>query len=147
MSSERQDAVRLRQIEELARGWGKLVAQQAFPEGVGLDVDLATMEEVAITAARALVRGTIETTTSAQATALGATHPCPECGRACPLEQRPRPVQVRGGTAELDEPAAHCSACRRDFFPSASCAQAGRALVQSGVAEEHLVDGRHGGFV
>jgi hypothetical protein len=147
MSSEQRQAARLRQIEELAQGWGKLVAEQAFPDGVGLDVDLATMEEVAITAAKALVRGTIQTTTSAQAGVLDASQPCPECGRACPLERRPRTVQVRGGTAALDEPVAHCSACRRDFFPTASGAEVGCPLVQSVAAEEHFVDERHGGFV
>ena len=53
------DAKRLQrnhpEIEELARGWGKLLAREAFPVGVGLDVCLFLIEEVAVTAAKSLV--------------------------------------------------------------------------------------------
>lgn len=115
---------RLREIESLAKGWGKLLAEQAFPRGVGLEVDLWEMEEVAVRAAKALVGGAIETMTAAQAEALADETDCPECGRACRLDHRSRPIQVRGGSAEIQEPAAHCSTCRRDFFPSATSAQA-----------------------
>jgi len=111
------------EIEELAEGWGKLLAREAFPNGVGLDVDLFTMEEIAATAAKRLVRGAIETMTDDQAETLGTEHPCPGCGKLCQLDYRSRSIQVRGGPAELNEPVAHCSTCRRDFFPSASSAQ------------------------
>ena len=118
------DAKRLQrnhpEIEELARGWGKLLAREAFPDGVGLDVDLFAMEEIAVTAAKSLVRGAVETMTDDQTQALGTEHPCPGCGKLCQLDHRSRPIQVRGGPAELKEPVAHCSTCRRDFFPSAS---------------------------
>lgn len=115
---------KLREIEALAKGWGELLAEQAFPSGVGLDVDLWKMEEVTVRAAKALVAGAIETMTAAQAEALAGEANCPECGRACRLDHRPRPIQVRGGSAELNEPVAHCSICRRDFFPSAARAEA-----------------------
>ncbi len=115
---------KLAQLEELAWGWGKLLAGEVFPDGVGLDVDLFTMEEFAITAAKALVRGAIETMSREQADQLLESAACPQCGKLCSLEQRPRAVQVRGGaTAKLTEPAGHCSTCRRDFFPSASGSQ------------------------
>ena len=120
---------KLREIQELARGWGKLLAEQAFPEGVGLDVDLFTMEEFACTAAKALVGGAIETMTCKQAASLEAEHPCPGCGKRCELEHRQRPIQVRGGEIDLAEPVAHCSTCRRDFFPSASASEAGRSSL------------------
>lgn len=115
---------RLREIECLAKDWGKLLAEQAFPGGVGLDVDLWEMEEIAVRAAKALVGGAIETMTAAQAQTLAGEANCPECGQSCRLDHRPRPIQVRGGSAELQEPAAHCSTCRRDFFPSAARAEA-----------------------
>jgi len=115
---------KLREIEDLAKGWGRLLAEQAFPGGVGLDVDLWEMEEIAVRAAKALVGGAIETMTAGQAEALAGEANCPECGRACRLDPRPRPIQVRGGSAELKEPAAHCSTCRRDFFPSAARVEA-----------------------
>jgi hypothetical protein len=117
---------KLREIEDLARGWGKLLAEQAFPDGVGLDVDMFMMEEVACTAAKALVSGTIETLTCKQAATLEAEHPCPGCGKLCELQHRQRPIQVRGGEIDLPEPVAHCSTCRRDFFPSAPASEAGR---------------------
>lgn len=120
MTKEERLERKRREIEELARGWGKLLAQQVCPEGVGLDMDLFMMEEIAATASKALVGGTIETLTCRQAEALGAEHPCPGCGQSCELEQRGRPIQVRGGRAHLNEPVAYCSTCRRDFFPSAS---------------------------
>lgn len=133
-----------REIEELAWGWGELLAREAYPDGAGLEVDLFAMEELAVTAARALVRGTVETLTGGQALALGSEHPCPGCGKPCPLEHRERTIQVRGGSAELPEPAAHCPTCRRDFFPSASPLEAGRASLQSDAAASDYADGRHG---
>jgi hypothetical protein len=120
---------RLLEIESLAKGWGILLAEQAFPGGVGLDVDLWQMEEVAVRAAKALVAGAIETMTSAQAEALTSEADCPDCGRSCEVGHRPRPVQVRGGSARLREPVAHCSTCRRDFFPSAAGVEARRARL------------------
>lgn len=124
MVNESDTTRKLREIEEIARGWGKLLAEQAFPDGVGLDVDLWSMEEVAVAASKALVGGAIETMTAAQAESLAGEANCPECGRACGVDHRPRSIQVRGGSAELHEPAAHCSTCRRDFFPSAARAEA-----------------------
>lgn len=121
--------LKLCEIEEIARGWGKLLAEQAFPSGVGLDVDLWKMEEVTSAATRALVSGAIETMTAAQADALAGEADCPECGRSCRLDHRPRSIQVRGGAAKLNEPVAHCSTCRRDFFPSAAGVEARRARL------------------
>jgi hypothetical protein len=133
-----------REIEELARGWGALLAREVFPDGVGLDVDLFTMEEVAVAAARSLVRGAVETMTGDQSETLEAEHPCPDCGQVCRLERRTRAIQVRGGAADLVEPVAHCSTCRRDFFPSACGVEDRRASVQPYAAAQDSVDGRHG---
>jgi hypothetical protein len=118
------------QLEQLAQGWGKLLAGEAFPGGVGLDVDFFTMEEVAVTAAKALIRGALETMSEEQAKRLGLTVACPKCGKQCAVEQRCRAIQVRGAaTPEVVEPMAHCPACRRDFFPSAAAAEARRSSV------------------
>jgi hypothetical protein len=129
MAGEARIERKRREIEELAQGWGKLLAREAFPDGVGLDVDLLMMEEIAVTAAKSLVRGAIETMAEDQTETLGTERPCPGCGKLCQLDRRSRPIQVRGGPAELKEPAAHCSTCRRDFFPSASGAQDRRARL------------------
>jgi len=47
---------KLNEIEEVARGWGKLLAREAYPEGPGLDVSLADMEDVVAGATGSLVR-------------------------------------------------------------------------------------------
>lgn len=112
-----------KQVEEAAREFGVFIARQTFEEGVGLDVDLATIENLAALASKQVVRGIVEQAVAEQAKELGEEHPCPGCGRSCRLKQKPRPIQVRGGEADLVEPVAHCSACRRDFFPSASGAE------------------------
>jgi hypothetical protein len=123
MNSVQDRERKLKEIGELARGWGKILAGEAFPEGVGLDVDLFTMEEFAVTAAKSLVRGAIETMSERQADELPESAACPGCGRSCHLAHRSRELQVRGGAAKITEPVARCSACRRDFFPSTSGAE------------------------
>src|SRR5271155_3561960 len=108
-------------IRELAAGWGKIVARRAFGDaGPGLDADLATLEQIAVAAARGLTEGTLATLLEQQAQALPAESPCPSCARPCPVGQEPRPLTGHGGTLCYREPVAHCPACRRDFFPSTS---------------------------
>jgi hypothetical protein len=133
-------------IEELAKGWGKIVVRRHWGEpGPGLDVDFNEMEEVAMAAVRALLAGTLETATLQQAERLGAEQPCPDCGRVCPLQQTQRPIVVRTGvTIEHGEPKAHCPACRRDFFPSASDPEAKHARVQPVGSEQDRAGGRPG---
>jgi hypothetical protein len=108
----------LQRISALAKRWGKIIVRQQWGEaGPGLDVDLAQMEDVAMAAVRGLLAGTLETATQQQAAHLGATQPCPDCGRPCPLTSDERSIQTRGGPFAHREPKGHCPACRRDFFP------------------------------
>ncbi len=58
MASKEARERRLKEIQEIAAGWGKIIAQEAFPNGPGMDVSLADMEELAMAASRALVKGT-----------------------------------------------------------------------------------------
>ncbi len=111
---------KLQEIQEVAAGWGKIIAREAFPNGPGRDVTLADMEELAAAASRALVQGAVETMTGSQAEQFGQHAPCPTCGRICPLTTACRPMVVRGGDATLNEPVGHCPTCRRDFFPAAA---------------------------
>jgi hypothetical protein len=120
MASKEARERRLKEIREIAAGWGKIIAREAFPDGPGLDVTLADMEEFAVAASRALVKGAVETMTDSQGEQFGEEAPCPICGKMCSLKTVPRPVVVRGGDAMLHEPMGHCPTCRRDFFPSAS---------------------------
>jgi hypothetical protein len=109
------------QIHELrcfAAQWGKIVARRAFGEdGPGLDVDFATMEQIAIAAAAGLTEGTLQTLLEQQAEALGEQQPCPACGHLCPLQREERTLQVQGTPLQQSEPVCHCPDCRRDFFP------------------------------
>lgn len=126
MASSKLNDKDLAEIEALAKQWGKIVVRRAFGnDGPGLDIDLDTMERVAVAAAAGLTAGTLEEATQQQAQQLGTEQPCPNCGRLCPITTEDRPVLVQGGQFFHQEPVAHCPACRRAFFPSASPAQTG----------------------
>jgi hypothetical protein len=105
-------------IKDLAKQWGQIVARRAYGEGgPGTDVDFDEMEQIAAAATAGLVEGTLEQLTQSQARQLPDELPCPTCQKSCPVQRRPRSVVARGATVTLQEPVAHCPACRRDFFP------------------------------
>lgn len=118
MSDRKLSEEKLKEIEETAVGWGKLLAREAFPDGPGLDVTLADMEEIVARAGKAVVRGAVGTMAEDQAQSLDQQPACPTCGKLCTVSRKSRTIAVRGGEAELAELVAHCSTCRRDFFPS-----------------------------
>ena len=155
MAARKATAEDLKRIEELAKRWGKIIVREHWGEqGPGLDVDLTQMEDIGVAAMRGLLAGTLESATQQQASQLGEQQACPECGRMCPLKHEERPITVRGGGCfEHREPKAHCPACRQDFFPSASAAEAGHAHLQfvgheqdhpSDESREVASDGRRG---
>lgn len=43
---------------------------------------------------------------------------CPECGRDCPAETKPKPITSLDGEIELSETRCFCKKCRKSFFPS-----------------------------
>jgi len=120
-----------RALVELAEGWGRIAAGEAYgPDGPGLDVDLAGLEEIAVQMQQALLKGFCEATTQQQGGRLPQTLACPQCGAECEVEPREgkrppdrkgrsRSMQLRGGAFELVEPRCYCRSCRRSFFPSA----------------------------
>lgn len=55
--------------------------------------------------------------------------PCPDCGGGCRLTRKKRTVDTPDGPVVYDEPASHCVACRRDFFPDAAGTETRRAIV------------------
>jgi hypothetical protein len=112
-------------VQRVAKHWGKIVVKEAFGEqGPGLDVDFAQMEEVAAAAARGLTEGALEAATAQQGQLLGEKQPCPQCGKLCTVGSAERPLRAKGGVVSLREPKCYCPTCRRDFFPSASAAEA-----------------------
>lgn len=126
MPSHRLTDEKRRDLVEFAKGWGRIAADNAYgPEGPGLDVDLAGLEEIAVELQQALLDGFCEATTQRQAGRLPETLPCPDCGRECPAKppdetKAPRSMNLRGGSFELAEPRCYCRSCRRSFFPSAN---------------------------
>ncbi len=137
MPSHRLQDEKVQELTGLVEGWGKLLAEEAYgPDGPGLDVDLAGMEELAVTMQQALLSGLCEELTQRQAGRLPGTQACPECGDECELPspddstgqeleessgeaKKARRMRLRGGTFELTEPRCYCRRCRRSFFPSA----------------------------
>jgi len=57
MASKEARERKLKEIQEVAEGWGKMIAREAFPDGPGLDVSLIEMEELAATASKAMFAG------------------------------------------------------------------------------------------
>jgi hypothetical protein len=45
------------------------------------------------------------------------TAKCPQCGARCESSLKKRSVTSIDGPLAIEEPVAHCSACRRNFFP------------------------------
>jgi hypothetical protein len=106
-------------IGQMAQNWGKIVARRVHEEvGPDLDRDADDIEQMAATAARAVAKGAIEELLEKKASLLGDEQPCPTCHRMCPVKRESRTIHFWGGEVASSEPKCHCSACRRDFFPS-----------------------------
>ena len=84
------------------------------------DVRFHVLEAAGHALGRAVAQATTERLTLARAERLSGPQPCPTCDRQCPLLYQERPLETVDGPIGLSEPVCHCSACRRDFFPSAS---------------------------
>src|SRR5258708_884878 len=130
MATRKLTADDLEGIRQFAKQWGKIVVRRAYgAEGPDLDVDLTQMEEMAFAAAQGLTAGALEEAAAQQGQRLGSEQACPKCGRLCRVGTEERPIAVKGGAFQLHEPTCYCSTCRRDFFPSASGAEAGHARL------------------
>ena len=84
------------------------------------DVKFHALESAGHALGRAVAQGATERMALARAERLTQSQPCPTCGRRCPVIQRERKLETGDGPIDLREAVCHCSACDRDFFPSAS---------------------------
>jgi hypothetical protein len=84
------------------------------------NVRFSDMELAGHEVGRAVAQIMTERLAFARAERMAGPQPCPVCERQSPLVYREREVETIDGPVELPEPVCHCSACRRDFFPSAS---------------------------
>ena len=97
MSQRDLSAAKLKEIHDLAAGWGKIIARRVFGEsGPDTTVDFQAMEQVASAAARGLTEGTLTTLVEQQAQTLGTEQPCPDCGCLCPVGYKDRPPGRQG---------------------------------------------------
>jgi hypothetical protein len=95
------------------------------------EVRFSTLESIGHQIGRAVAQRTTEKLTLLTAEQLTGPQPCPTCGRSCAIGYRERSLETIDGPIALKEPACHCSACRRDFFPSASSAGPRPTKLQS----------------
>ena len=122
MSKEAQKALVLSADarEKLAAAVEALAACGFGPDGPPLETTFAEIEEFGHEVGRLLAREVDENLTSQHAAHFSERADCPQCGAACgsKSELPTRRVQTIDGEVPLREPAFHCPACRRDFFPS-----------------------------
>lgn len=91
-------------------------ARELFREGGRFHV----LESAGHELGRAIAQAATERLALAQADRLTESQACPTCGQRCPVVHQERELETGDGPIDLREPVCHCSACRRDFFPSAS---------------------------
>ena len=103
-------------------------AVERFAKKIGVDLDaqdvagseatFASIEAAAGKVGRAVTRHLIEDFAIRQTRLLEEPQPCPACQKRCPVKVRDRGLATAEGPVDLSETVCHCSACRRDFFPS-----------------------------
>lgn len=96
------------------------------------DVRFTEMEAAGHELGRAVAQIATERLAFARAERLVGPQACPTCGRQRPVTHRKREIETIDGAVDLHEPVCHCSACRRDFFPSASSLGTGSMELQRG---------------
>jgi predicted glycoside hydrolase/deacetylase ChbG (UPF0249 family) len=84
----------------------------------GEQASFASIEAAASKIGKAVTRHVMEDLAIQQTQLLDEAQPCPTCQKRCDVEVRPRTLKTAEGPIELPETVCHCSACRRDFFPS-----------------------------
>jgi hypothetical protein len=84
----------------------------------GEQATFATLEAAASKIGHAVTKHLLEDLALKQTELLHEQQPCPTCQRLCPVSVRDRILTTAEGPIELTETVCHCSACRRDFFPS-----------------------------
>ena len=110
----------------LASQMAEFFSEEVYgPEGPELDSDMDEFEDLAVLAARAAFDAVIAKALVLQNQKLPPRLQCPKCQRECPVKFEERTLQGRMGPATIQEPVCHCSACDRDFFPSAGIVAAG----------------------
>ena len=104
-----------RAVEHLAKKFGVHLND---PDVAGETATFASIEAAASKIGKAVTQHVTQDLALQQTALLGEPQPCPGCGKLCLVEVRDRELSTGEVPIELHETACHCSACRRDFFPS-----------------------------
>lgn len=93
----------------------------------GAEATFTSIEDAASKIGRAVTQQVIEDLAIKQTKLLTQPQPCPSCQKLCEIQDHTRSLTTGGGTAEIHETVCHCSACRRDCFPSTHSVEASSA--------------------
>lgn len=115
-----------KKMKELA---GLIAAERFGAEGVPKEITFSQIEEIGHEAGRALAAEVDRNLAAHHRGHFASPQACPQCGRLCPGQSQERELLTRDGPVEWEETACYCVECRRSFFPSACCVEAGRAGV------------------
>ena len=98
-----------------------LTAMRYGPDGPPKDTTFAEIEEFGHEVGRMLGRAVDQELTHRHAEQFQESAACPTCQARCEPKSFPaeREIQTCDGSVPIAEPVFHCSACHRDFFPSA----------------------------
>ena len=107
-------------LERLLRDTAEAAAElQAAERGAGKPVHFSQIEAAAHRVGSQLSCRIQERTARELAADMPQEAPCPTCEALCRLKIERRTVRSTDGPLDLWELHAHCTRCRRDFFPSA----------------------------
>lgn len=84
----------------------------------GEQATFASIEAAASKMGQAVTRHVMEELAIQQTQLLDQDQPCPTCQKLCSVKVNDRTLTTAEGPISLPEAVCHCSACRRDFFPS-----------------------------
>ena len=84
----------------------------------GEEATFASIEAAASKIGQAVTRHVMEDLAIQQTRLLDQDQACPSCQKLCPVKVTDRTLMTAEGPVNLPETVCHCSACRRDFFPS-----------------------------
>jgi hypothetical protein len=104
-------------VENLAKKWE---IDLEADDVAGPNATFASIEMAARRVGQAVTRQICEDLAAKQANLAKEPQPCPTCEKLCEVDFRERAMTTGDGPIGLVEVVCHCSACRRDFFPSAS---------------------------
>ena len=109
-------------VRAFVEGVAKSIVDRLYgPDGLPWGAKFTELEDVVLAVRQVLSEKMLDEALQRQAASAARRPepPCPTCGKGTrPRDPEPRIVQARPGEAQWQEPATHCTRCRRDFFPS-----------------------------